>query len=113
MEIKSSPTQRGFGKYTFIDRYNVECSLQESSLATEGAIWLGVEDANPIILAKDARKLDIPTIADVGWVPYDIPQEVLLHTRMHLTQDQVKALLPLLQHFAETGYLPNDSREKE
>lgn len=26
--------------------------------------------------------------------------------RMHLTQDQVKALLPALKHFAKTGELP-------
>jgi hypothetical protein len=28
------------------------------------------------------------------------------NTRMHLTQAQVKALLPLLSHFAENGALP-------
>lgn len=38
-----------------------------------------------------------------GWVPYEIPSEVFLHTRMHLNQDQVKALLPILEKFVRTG----------
>lgn len=43
-----------------------------------------------------------------GWVEWPIPEEVQLHARMHLTQDMVKALLPALQHFAETGELPEE-----
>lgn len=35
-------TQRGFSIIRFLDRYGQECSLQESSLATEPAVWLGV-----------------------------------------------------------------------
>lgn len=30
----------------------------------------------------------------------------MLSTRMHLNQEQVKQLLPILQHFADTGELP-------
>jgi hypothetical protein len=37
-------TSRGFGLIKFSDRYGQHCSLQESSLATEGAIWLGVDN---------------------------------------------------------------------
>lgn len=96
--IKAGKTERGFVKGTFTDRYGVECSIQESSLATEGAIWLGVEDASP--------KQFVPN-GDPSWRPFKVPESVHFTTRMHLTQEQVRELLPLLQHFAETGYLPN------
>jgi len=103
-------TQRGFAFAKFEDRYGLKCSLQKSSLATEDAIWFGVDDAEPVIMARDAIRMGLKPVEggekDNGWVPFKIPKEVLLHTRMHLTQDQVKALLPALQHFAETGELP-------
>ena len=35
-------TARGFRIVEFTDLYNKPCSLQESSLATDEAIWLGV-----------------------------------------------------------------------
>lgn len=96
-------TNRGFALHEFEDRHGNKCSLQKSSVATEDAIWLGVDDPKPLILASDAKRLGIETIAQVGWVPFHIPEEVLLHTRMHLSIDQVKELLPILQRFVETG----------
>lgn len=96
-------TQRGFAYIEFQDRYEHKCSLQKSSLATEDAIWFGIDDANPQVLHGDARRLGIETDATSGWVPYPLPAEVSLATRMHLTQDQVRELLPTLIHFAETG----------
>lgn len=92
--MKKTKTNRGFGRIDFVDRYGNSCSLQESSLASDSAIWFGVDDAKPQIL-----------IEGKGWIPYEIPDEVLLHTRMHLTQKQVKELLPHLQKFVETGTL--------
>ena len=68
-------TPRGFRVVRFFDRYDMECSLQESSLATEDAIWLGVDTHNDP------------------------------NNRMHLTQEQVARLLPYLQHFADTGHI--------
>lgn len=68
--MKTEKTQRGFSIVNFTDLYGAECSLQKSSLATEDAIWLGVDTA-----------------------------------RMHLTQEQVSELLPLLQKFVNTGEL--------
>ena len=90
--MKLEKTNRGFSIIKFKDRYKVECSIQKSSLASEDAIWLGCDDANSEIL-----------IPGQGWQKYDIPKEVSLTTRMHLTQKQVKKLLPILQKFAETG----------
>lgn len=98
-------TERGFSKIIFLDRYDELCSIQKSSLAEEDAIWFGVADASPQVMASDAWKVGVATKETTGWVPYQIPKEVLLSTRMHLTQDQVKELLPILQHFAETGEL--------
>ena len=38
---------------------------------------------------------------------------VKLRTRMHLTQNQVKLLLPVLKYFAETGnYITTFNRDK-
>ena len=74
--LEKTITGRGFGLFQFRDKYGQECSLQDSSLATESAIWLGV---------------------DVNLKGEEINE------RMHLTQEQVKALLPILTNFAETG----------
>ena len=74
---------RGFLKGAWLDRYGEKCSIQKSSLAEEDCIWLGCD------------------------------HETIHHTtgercgaRMHLTQQMVADLLPLLQHFVETGELP-------
>ena len=91
MELKK--TQRGFSKIEFKDRYGVSCSLQKSSLADEDCIWLGVDQIKPEILHEGK------------WIPYPIPTDVFLSSRMHLTQEQVKDLLPYLLHFAEKGEL--------
>jgi hypothetical protein len=105
MKTKLKKTPRGFIKGEFIDRYGSKCSIQESSLATEAAIWLGVDDANPQIMASQAKRFGIETTETTGWVPYPIPNEVSLVTRMHLTQKNVKELLPLLEKFVKTGNL--------
>lgn len=104
-KIKIKKTERGFKIGEFTDRYGSKCSIQKSSLATEHAIWFGVDEPNPQIMVSDAHKLGIATPSNNGWVKYDIPKEVLLSTRMHLTIKQVKELLPILQNFVKTGEL--------
>ena len=42
IEVNWTATARGFIYGTFNDLYDSECSIQESSLATDSAIWLGV-----------------------------------------------------------------------
>lgn len=90
-------TERGFARMEFKDRYGVECSLQKSSLATEDAIWFGVNDANP--------RYCVP---GEGWKPYQYPEgvEMTHNDRMHLSQGQMKRFIPILKHFAQTGGLP-------
>jgi hypothetical protein len=71
--------QRGLPRgASFTDVDGRECSIQESSLATDTAIRFGVDKSH------DGRTME----------------------RMHLTQDMVRELLPLLKAFAKTGRLP-------
>ena len=56
-------------------------------------------------MVSDARRLGITESMANGWMPYVIPREVQVSTRMHLSREDVKKLLPLLQKFAETGSL--------
>ena len=104
--IPLAATQRGFTLGKFTDYYGAPCSIQKSSIATEDCIWLGVDDVQPKIMARDANRLGLPTSGEIyGWVDYEIPKEVLLSSRMHLTQEMAKELLPLLHRFVETGEL--------
>jgi len=98
-------TDRGFGRIDFTDRYGAKCSIQESSLATESAIWLGVNDAEPKVLASQAARFGVSTNETTGWVPYPIPDDVLLTTRMHLSRETAQQLVEVLQRWLETGSL--------
>lgn len=106
MIIEHKKTTRGFSYRQFKDRYGKDCSIQKSSLATEDAIWFGIDDANHQVMASKAFQYGIDTIETTGWVQYPIPKDFLLSTRMHLTRDQVKNIIPILHHFVETGELP-------
>lgn len=96
MQFVSKVTERGFSVVEFCDRYDCRCSIQKSSLATEEAIWFGVADPNPHMASKTSQ-------GGTGWVPYAMPDDVSIITRMHLTRKQVAELLPVLQHFVDTG----------
>ncbi len=99
LDIKLGRTQRGFPHAEFKDFYGEACSLQQSSLATESAIWLGIEDPDIQVMVKGK-----------GWQKAVLPEGALIKSRMHLTQEQVQDLLPYPQHFAETGELSTDPR---
>lgn len=105
-ELTIGKTERGFVVIAFTDSYDTPCSLQKSSVADYEAVWLGVNEADPKIKARDAARLGLPTHGQInGWVAYHVPEEVLMTTRMHLTQKQVIALLPYLIKFAAEGEL--------
>ena len=55
-------TGRGFELIEFTDLYGAKCSLQQSSLATEDALWFGPDNANPKIMAS----LEVRSSADVS-----------------------------------------------
>lgn len=98
-------TSRGFRIDEFEDANGNECSLQISSAAgDEGFVWLG---CNEIGLKR--------FVPYYGWtdviLEHNPPYGVLhvANNRMHLSQSQVRALIPALVHFAETGNLPEQS----
>lgn len=90
--MKRRLTERGFPLWEFKDHNGTQCSLQESSLATAHAIWLGCDDANPRVLVRGK-----------GWIPVEVPEGTIFNTRMYLTRRQVKRLLPRLISFAMYG----------
>jgi len=75
-ETKEIKDEKGLSKISFEDDYKQQCSLQKSNAALENKIWLGVE--------KDINGKAV-------------------NARMHLTQGQIRNLLPFLQKFADTG----------
>ena len=103
-------TGRGFHRLEFTDRYGEQCSLQKSSLATEDAIWLGID--NPEIkefwtdgVPADKHltsKWETRTTEDLKQAPNN---DICISGRMHLTKDMVKILLPYLYTFVKTGEL--------
>ena len=92
MKIEYKQTDRGFRYGEFKDRYDNACSIQDSSLATEAAIWLGIDNADPQLLFPGK-----------GWVPVAFPEGTSFKTRMHLTQPQAAELIKVLQRFVDTG----------
>jgi hypothetical protein len=76
--MKTGKTARGFRLIEFRDLYDVPCSIQESSLATQPALWVGVDDHG----------------TERG-------------NRMHLDREQARWLADLLRRFADgPGQLP-------
>jgi len=96
-------TQRGFDVLEFQDRNYTECTLQKSSLATEDCIWLGAD--------KIGLKEFVANRIPLSWTEFpEVDEHSMEHhysanTRMHLTREQVKELLPFLIKFVETGEL--------
>lgn len=83
-KLKFYRTQRGFVRSDFRDLYGAECSIQESSLATDYAIWLGCDEGSHV--------------------------DGTCCARMHLNREQAAALIPVLERFVKSGHLPNVRR---
>ena len=81
LEVKRQKWEDGRGpvRGDFSDGNGNVCSIQESSAAGDGMIWLGMDHG---------RHFEGNCLA-----------------RMHLTRDHVRDLLPWLTLFAETGQL--------
>lgn len=56
-----------------------------------------------MVLASEAASVGIETDQTTGWVPYPIPNQVSLYTRMHLSEDGVRGLIAHLQSWLDTG----------
>lgn len=111
MEI--GKTERGFRHGKFKDLAGNECSIQDSSLATQAAIWLGVDDAQPRCSNKVSPKKQLEF---VEWhKQYKQDEEgfhgVLTHTRVHLNQDMAANLCNTLRMFCEPGNIKKVTSE--
>lgn len=96
--INLTYNNRGFLVGDFKDNYGRNCSIQESSasVGSEGGyLWLGMSE--PVLIAD---------LRNGPGKPYQLPENVDVFSRMHLSQTKVKELLPILQYFAEHGELP-------
>ena len=90
--MRRTKTHRGFGLIEFKDYYNIECSIQKSSIVSPKCIWFGCNEANPRACIRGK-----------GWQPVPFPQDTLFNTRMHLTRKQVIKLMPILLKFILFG----------
>jgi hypothetical protein len=57
LDVTWTKTGRGFRQGVFRDRYGQECSIQESSLAGEYAIWFGVDLCRMHLTYEQVRAL--------------------------------------------------------
>jgi hypothetical protein len=87
-EYNSEITNRGFSLIEFRDYYEHKCTLQESSLATEEAIWLGCNQGSHY--DERVQVVEIPGRVDSCLA------------RMHLTRPQVKWLIKQLRQWLKT-----------
>ncbi len=108
-QAEHTTTARGFGLINFKDAHGDECSLQISSACGSeeqplGYLWLGVNDANPQIMKSKALEhgLQLPPGEVSGWMPFPIPKDVSLSTRMHLGEAQVRMLMAAFEQWLET-----------
>lgn len=101
--LQLGKTSRGFGIGEFSDSKGVACSIQDSSLATEAAIWFGVKEANPQRLEGDVLVAATPPVKPIPVEGYPgIKMDILYNTRMHLTIRSVKTLIRNFEKFLET-----------
>jgi hypothetical protein len=60
--FRRTKTRRGFAIRHFTDLYGLPCSIQESSIATEEAIWFGVDEARRMHLTRAHVKKLLPVL---------------------------------------------------
>lgn len=117
LDAQWTKTGRGFELLEFHDSYGTKCEIQQSSGVGDypdafkrpgsSLLWIGTADADPKIMKSQAVELGIPLPAGEvsGWMPYPIPSEVLMNTRMHLNREQVAELVKTLTTWLKTGSL--------
>jgi hypothetical protein len=114
--IEMTPTCRGFLRGEFTDSNGQSCSIQRSSAFDDefgGAlIWLGVNNVKGNFSVLGHSNAARTRNGGWGWQEKCLStiypdSDINVPDRMHLSQKQVKALLPALKHFAKTGELPS------
>ena len=91
-------TSRGFQYIEFSDQKGQVCSIQESSLYYP-CVWIGLNDASPMIMASKAQANGIPTKETTGWINYPIPDDVSISTRMHLDKRMLRKFIDTLEEY--------------
>lgn len=111
-KIKKEFTNRGFKRGNFTDALGEECSIQESSTATEERIWLGIDEPK-----LTAMSINVPGLPPIKWVPDEgstkttgwstavLPKDAHIFGRMELNRKMCRKLGRILTRFAETGKL--------
>lgn len=79
--MRTKKTERGFRVATFADLYGKECSIQESSLASPPALWLGCDTGSHHHVTGQCS------------------------ARMHLDRKLARKLIVMLERFVEKGTL--------
>lgn len=101
--MEAKYTQRGFKYYEFKDDNGMNCTLQKSS-SIEDKIYFGadaeIKEFYPIPRETDESWF---TIEDLTPLRHRPQNEIHVFSRMHLTQEQVAELIPILQKFVKTG----------
>ncbi len=106
-KIKVTENCRGFKNGQFTDANGQICSIQVSSaMHDERLLWLGCHELDLRVGMpwRSVSEAELAKILGATAFHENIPA-INANTRMHLTQSQVKALLPLLTKFAKTGQL--------
>ena len=99
--MTSRTTSRGFDLVEFRDSNGYVCNLQVSSSMESPKLWLGVEDASPKIMKKHAQQLGmkLPFGEVSGYMPYPMPEQVSMTTRMHLDRATTVELIAKLNRW--------------
>lgn len=111
MKLEFKKTPRGFVVAKFLDRYKHPCSIQESSLATEAAVWLGIDtDTKSPDGERSFEEIFEHAMRCDGLKQADketFRKGFEACGRMHLTVDMAKQIISSLTVFVETGFLPS------
>ncbi|CAE7860188.1 unnamed protein product [Symbiodinium microadriaticum] len=102
--MEMTQTHRGFEHGAFKDLNENECSIQDSSLATAAAIWIGVDDANP----RCSYKVQLEG-EQQEWIKWhkqyradcEGMHSVLAHTRLHFDQVMAAGLAEAIRTFLQ------------
>ena len=98
--MTKNKTARGFVFYEFQDSNENKCNIQKSSRATEDYIWLGATETGlKGFIPCDGWK-DVSDEQIKNKFGFD---SIITNNRMHLSREQVKKLLPILNKFVKTG----------
>ena len=111
--LTASINERDFAVIGFTDANDTMCSLRESSAERIWpAVWLGVDEprtlflvdnndastCNPLVVSEELKQKGVQIITPPG-------KKLVTSARMHLSRSHVKVLIPILQHFLETGVI--------